>query len=267
MAGLSIRPKARHGEERDSDSFVLIPPESYLNAVRKTLRIIDLDPCSSSKAQQMIDALGWYRAEDAMASLAEPWTGKVFLHTHWHHRVARSQVQKLLRDYLADRVDAAIILAFKYDLLRCEPLLLSFPFLLHYRRMPHWRWMGDVRGLERINPSFNSFTLFLPHKDGRHFDDERIAVFSESFAMFGRTIIAEDLGDDWQQQALLATQRMPTKPVLTVSSIDRYSQLPDNFGVPQQQQEVPAVDWTHPDFDYGEQDDDEDDDEEAQADA
>lgn len=229
MPRLKIRKPAASEKPDASNSLVLIPPQTYITAVRKTLRIIDLDPCSSDKAQQLIDALGWYRAEDANAALAEQWQGKVFLHPHWLNKIARYQLQKLLRDYLADRVDAAIIHISRHDWLRAEPLLLSFPFIIHYQRMPMWRWVEEKEGLERFNPTFNSYTVFLPHKNGMHFDDERIAAFVESFAMFGRTIIAEDLGDDWQQQALLATQRMGIKPVLTVSRVDRY--VPETYAL------------------------------------
>ena len=213
---------ARRAELADQEGMILIPPDNYIDAVRRTLGVIDLDPCSSNQAQRSIDAQGWYRADDAMASLAEPWSGRVFLHPHPNAAIARYQLQKLLRDYLADRVSAAIILIGKSDWLRSEPLCLSFPFLFHYRRLPHWRLNTSTDELERINPSFNSVTLYLPAKAGSHFDEDRLALFIESFSSFGRVIISEDLGDDWEADAALAAARMPIKPILTQARIDRY---------------------------------------------
>lgn len=219
-------PRPSFSELSDPDSTILIPPAHYLDAVRRTLGVIDLDPCSTTRAQIAIDAAGWYRAEEASAALAEPWAGRVFLHPHPDSTIARYQLQKLLRDYLADRVTSAIILAGKADWLRQEPLLLSFPFLLHYKRLPHWRFNRAAANLERINPSFNSVTIYLPAKHGGHFDEDRLALFCDAFSSFGRVIIAEDLGDDWQQDALLASARFPIKPILTQARLERYSATP-----------------------------------------
>jgi hypothetical protein len=79
MARLSLRAPA--GGLEDAESTILIPQASYIDAVRRTLGVIDLDPCSTAKAQTSIDALGWYRAEEASAALAEPWSGRVFIPT------------------------------------------------------------------------------------------------------------------------------------------------------------------------------------------
>lgn len=223
MPGLTVR-SPRGGA--DPDGTILIPPAHYLDAVRRVLDVIDLDPCSSEKAQGSIDAQSWYRAEDAQAALAEPWHGRVFLHPHYDNTIGRYQLQKLLRDYLADRVTAAVILIGKTDWLRCEPLLLSFPFLLHYKRLSHWRWSKEHETLERINPSFNHATLYLPAKSGPHFDEDRLARFIETFSSFGRVILAEDLGDGWEQDALLATARFPVKPILTTLRLERYNARP-----------------------------------------
>jgi len=218
----AITSPVRRAQLSDPDGTILIPPEDYLTAVRKVLGVIDLDPCSTARCQLSVDAQSWYKAEDAAAALAEPWSGKVFLHPHPNSTVARYQIQKLLRDYLADRIHSAVLLGGKVDWLRTEPLLLSFPWLLHYRRLPHWRWNHDEQKLLRLNPSFSHFSLYLPARNGHHFDEERLARFIETFSNYGRVILAEDFGDDWEQSAMLATRRMPIKPVLTQSRLNRY---------------------------------------------
>lgn len=240
MPQLSIRSRRREILP-DPETTILIPPVHYLDAVRRVLGIIDLDPCSTSHAQQMIDAQGWYKAEDATAALAEPWNGRVFLHPHPDNSVARFQLQKLLRDYLADRVTAALILTGRSDWLRCEPLLLSFPFLIHYKRLFHWRWNRSADALERISPSNNHITLYLPPKRGGHFDDSAIARFCETFSPFGRPILAEDLGDGWEQDALLATARAPIKPLLTSVRLDRYNDRPGAAARVLYQDHLPAT--------------------------
>lgn len=225
MPGLTLR-SARRSDLPDPEGTILIPPTHYLDAVRRVLGIIDLDPCSTPIAQQAIDAQSWYRAEDATAALAEPWAGRVFLHPHPSNSIARYQLQKLLRDYLADRVTSAIILTGRTDWLRCEPLLLSFPFLLHYKRLFHWRWNRQTEQLERLNPSNNFATIYLPAKAGGHFDEEKLRRFCETFSPFGRVILAEDMGDSWEQDAMLATARFPIKPLLTSVRLDRYHERP-----------------------------------------
>ena len=218
----AITSPARRAHLEDPDGTILIPPEDYLIAVRQVLGVIDLDPCSSARAQLSIDAQGWYKAEDAAAALAEPWSGRVFLHPHPNSTVARYQIQKLLRDYLAGRIEAAVLLAGKVDWLRTEPLLLSFPWCMHYRRLSHWRWDSATAKLTRLNPSFTHFSLYLPKRNGHHFDDDKLAAFLEHFSSYGRVVLAEDFGDDWEQSAMLATRRMPIKPVLTQTRLSRY---------------------------------------------
>lgn len=206
----------------DLESTVLIPPEDYLTRVRALLGTIDLDPCSTARAQRSIEAMGWFRADQAQAALAEPWSGRVFLHPHPNPSIARYQVQKLLRDYLADRVSAGVLLVNRTDMLRSEPLLLSFPFLLHYRRLPYWRYDRQSDRNISHSPSFNSFTSYLPAKDGHCFNEEKLTQCVQLFSPYGRVILTEDFGENWEQQALLASARMATRPVLPLVTIERY---------------------------------------------
>ena len=103
---------------------------------------------------------------------------------------------------------------------------MSFPFLFHYRRLIHWRFHTPTQELIRLNPSFNSVSIYLPAKraGGTHFCEDALSRFLKHFSPFGRVILAEDLGEDWEQHALLAARRMPVQPVLTTSSIDRWNQ-------------------------------------------
>ena len=223
---LAIR-GARAAHVQDADSTILVPTSSYIDAVLAVLGRIDLDPCSSPKAQAIIRAQGWFRADRAQAALAEAWSGKVFLHPHPNARIGRFLVQKLVRDYLADRVSEAIILGNRIDLLRSEPLLLSFPFILHIQRLPHWRWDSAEEKLVTHSPSFNSVSHYLPAKDGSRFDEAGLQRFHAAFSKYGRFVLAEDFdGDDWQQQALQSSWRMHVPPVLTATALNRHGDEP-----------------------------------------
>jgi hypothetical protein len=204
---------------------VLIPPSSYIRAVRQVLGNIDLDPCSSPRAQVAVEANGWYQAEGASAALAEPWSGRVFLHPHANRRTARFQVQKLLRDWLTHRVTAAIILAPGIEWLRLEPLLLSMPFVPHVQRLHHWRWLEETNELERMWPSWNPTTIALPARETAnpaHFDAEWLLRFNAGFRRYGRVVLAEAADNDWQQDVARASFRSFIKPVLTHGKIDRH---------------------------------------------
>jgi hypothetical protein len=213
---------ARKRELDDPLTAILVPPVDYMNAVRRSLGVIDLDPCSTRVAQNIIDAQGFYPADQAEAALSEPWAGRVFLHPHPNSTVGRYQLQKVLRHYLSDQIESAIILTGKIEWLRQEPILLSFPYLIHYKRWIYWRWNNEKQALGKLSPSFSSATIFLPPKNGSHFDEDALSRFIDAFRSYGRIVIAEDLGDEWQQDALTAFMRSPIKPVLTETRIERY---------------------------------------------
>lgn len=217
--------RRRRSHLDDPDGTVLIPPEPYLNAVRATLGAIDLDPCSTAKAQTFVNAIGWYRAEEAEAALNESWTGRVFLHPHPDAVIARYQIRKLIRDYLADRVTQAVLLANRFDWLRQEPLLLSLPFALHYKRLAYNRYITDSGAIQRVNPSSPSLTVYFPAKTGgTHISDDALDAFIANFSTYGRVILAEDLGDDWEPHAAKAAARCSLQPLLTKPRVDRYGE-------------------------------------------
>lgn len=85
-------------------------PACIIEAARTTLDAIDLDPASSTVAQQVVQATRYYtRTEDG---LRQPWRGRVWLNppfddpTPW--------IDKLLSHYVAHEVQAALLL------LRCD---------------------------------------------------------------------------------------------------------------------------------------------------
>lgn len=214
--------QSKHLQIVDSDAAILIPDANYIQATRSQLRDIDLDPCSSPKAQAAIAAQRWVDASQARGALAEIWDGRVFLHPHPSQVVARLQVQKLLRDYLAGRISCAVVLSDHPDLLRTEPLLLSFPFVIHLKRCRYWRWLPEQQILEPFFPSRYSVTHYLPRRDtSTFFCDQDIDGFRQRFSAWGRPVLTEDFGDDWQQDALRLSHRWRLPPLLTTSRLNR----------------------------------------------
>lgn len=199
---------------------MLIPPMVYVDAVRKVLAAIDLDPCSTEAAQTIIDATAWYPAANARAAMLEAWFGRVFLQPHPNSKLARLQVQKLLRDYLCDRVPAAILHLRNLELLRVEPLLLSFPICLHYRRMPMQRWNTDLQVMQRFAPPFPSLTIYLPQRHQVEIDADCLERFAANFHPFGRPILAETLHPDWESDAVPATSNFRPRPILPRAPLD-----------------------------------------------
>lgn len=199
------------------DTQILVPRQGYLTAVRHALGgTIDMDLCSSHRRQSLVDAASFYPADQVEASLAEPWYGDVFLQPFPSNKLGRRQLRKLLIDYLSDRVTSALILVLSAELHRHEPLLFSFPFCIHYRRLSLLRW-SDLNSCWTTNRSSTPATSFyLPAKAGIVVNEERLQQFTRSFRPMGRIIIGEEIEDyDWQRDCYVATAQARVKPLLT----------------------------------------------------
>lgn len=204
----------------DPEKNFLIPSRNYLDAVTGLLGP-DLDICSTPRAQLHIRAQSWFDVRDAASSLAAPWFGKLYAPLHPNSKVARAQLVKLLKDYLSERVDEAIILLRNFEIVRLEPQLFSFPLCFHYSRMPHSRWSDQLQCYERLWPSFSSTTIYLPARSGALIDERRLLRFTTLFRQFGRPILPENLIEDWERDAIIATAGARPHPLLLSRSAER----------------------------------------------
>lgn len=82
-------------------------PKKYLDAARKVLGNIDLDPASSAAANRIVKAKKYYTADDD--SLNTTWNGSVWLNPPYG-RLAGNFARKLVVEHEAGNVKAAIIL-------------------------------------------------------------------------------------------------------------------------------------------------------------
>ena len=84
------------------------PPE-YIAAARRTFGgTIDLDPASSKIANKVVKATKFYTAEND--GLTKKWAGKVWMNPPYAQPLVQEFCTKLLEEYCAERVEAAIVL-------------------------------------------------------------------------------------------------------------------------------------------------------------
>jgi hypothetical protein len=83
-------------------------PPKYIEAARKVLGQIDIDPASYKLAQKWIKAGQYFTAEDD--GLEQEWKGRVFLNPPYHHGLLAKFIDKLLAEIAAGRTTSAILL-------------------------------------------------------------------------------------------------------------------------------------------------------------
>jgi phage N-6-adenine-methyltransferase len=89
----------------DHESYT---PARIIEAVRKAMGSIDLDPASNEGAQEIVQAAEWYGVADD--GLSREWSGNVFLNPPFEHAVIKQFINKLCDEYLADNVEQAVLL-------------------------------------------------------------------------------------------------------------------------------------------------------------
>lgn len=83
-------------------------PANYIEAARKVMGSIDLDPASSGKAQKAVQAATYYTKVDN--GLSKDWSGTVFLNPPFKAELATAFVSKLCESHAAGDVTQAILL-------------------------------------------------------------------------------------------------------------------------------------------------------------
>jgi len=87
-------------------------PDLHLQAVRDVLGVIDLDPASSAIAQNRVKATAFFSKDDD--GLARDWRGRIFLNPPYAQPHIASFVSKMVSEFRAGRVSAAIMLTHNY---------------------------------------------------------------------------------------------------------------------------------------------------------
>ena len=141
-----------------SESYEWYTPPLYVEAARRVLGGIDLDPASCARANEIIKADAYFTREDD--GLAHPWPGRVFLNPPYSG-LAGPFTAKLLAEYEARRTTAAIVLvsAHMTETAWFAPL---WDYLLCFtdHRIPFWTpGTGPQTG-----PTHGSVFVYLGHQ-------------------------------------------------------------------------------------------------------
>lgn len=82
-------------------------PRKFLDAARRVLGAIDLDPASSAEANETVQASIFYTEDDD--GLKQPWKGRVWLNPPYGGQ-ARGFIERLIREYEVGNVSAGLAL-------------------------------------------------------------------------------------------------------------------------------------------------------------
>jgi ParB family chromosome partitioning protein len=83
-------------------------PKEYIEAARKALGRIDLDPASSAIAQKTVKAESFYSKDDD--GLTKAWTGRVWLNPPYSQPAVQLFIEKLVAEVQAQHVTEALLL-------------------------------------------------------------------------------------------------------------------------------------------------------------
>jgi len=119
------------------------PPE-IIEAARRVLGEIDLDPASSEAANVVVKAKRIYTQEDS--GLLHPWTGRVWLNPPYSAGLVREFVGKLGREYDSGNVRAAIVLVNNATETQWFRMLVEIASAICFPtgRIKYWRMEGSM---------------------------------------------------------------------------------------------------------------------------
>jgi hypothetical protein len=159
----------------------------YIEAVRKVLGGIDLDPASCDAAQDVVNAKQYFTKEDD--GLKQEWRGRVWMNPPYSRGLINLFTDKLLKEYASGNVTAAIMLV-SGRTSNCswfKPLY-DFPMVVAFERV--YRRPG--RPLTE-QPNAVPYFVFLGH------GWEAINKFVGVFEPFGQ-VIKDPSDRNWEKR-------------------------------------------------------------------
>ena len=100
-----------HRAEGTGDNEWFTPPQ-YIEAARRVMGTIDLDPASNPVAQKIVGADRFYTKYDD--GLTQPWAGTVWLNPPYSQPLIGLFVERLAAEFASGRVSSAIMLTHNY---------------------------------------------------------------------------------------------------------------------------------------------------------
>lgn len=172
-------------------------PKPIIDAARKVMGAIDLDPASCELANTMVGAERFFGK--ALDGLAQDWQGRVFCNPPGGRRGNKSLPvlfwEKLTTEWLEGRVEQAIFLAFSLEFLqtgqRSSVSPMSVPFCVPSKRLKFWVPNEDGTDLvEGKHPTHANAVVYLPPGGRRWRNDlSKTLDFEDSFEQFGTVVV------------------------------------------------------------------------------
>ena len=160
-------------DDPDYDGDEWYTPAEYIEAARRIMGSIDLDPASCDEAQEVVKAAYYYTKQDD--GLAMPWFGRVWLNPPYSTPLIRQFVTKLIEEHNAGNITEAVILTNNSsDTAWFHDLLCRYPACFTRGRVQFWRADHETFGARQGQ------TLF--------YLGENITAFRNAFARFGQVV-------------------------------------------------------------------------------
>lgn len=141
------------------------PPE-ILEIARRLMGTIDLDPASCAEANQIVEATKYFTQMDD--GLLQQWHGRVWLNPPGGKTKNRSNAaiwwEKLVEEYLAERVTQALFMGFSLEILAtsqdADSWVGDFPFFIPRNRISYIAPGGQPGR----SPTHSNVLVYLPPK-------------------------------------------------------------------------------------------------------
>lgn len=150
------------------DSYEWNTPREYIEAARKLMGSIDLDPASSDEAQSVVNAKSFYTKE--IDGLSQSWFGNVWLNPPYNMPLIEQFVNHIIRDYRNNNIESAVVLTNNSTDTGWFHSLLNYPVCLTRGRIKFWS------GNETLATRQGQALFYL---------GDNIATFTDLFNNFG----------------------------------------------------------------------------------
>lgn len=90
------------------DTYEWYTPSEYIEAVRRVIGSIDLDPASCAQANEVVKAKKFYTLEDD--GLSQPWHGKIWLNPPYNMPLVELFTNRAIESYKANTIEQAVVI-------------------------------------------------------------------------------------------------------------------------------------------------------------
>jgi phage N-6-adenine-methyltransferase len=153
------------------DSYEWYTPQEYIDAARSVMGSIDLDPASTIRANEIIQAAKFYTKEQN--GLIQPWLGRVWLNPPYSMPLVEQFTGKAIDEYKTGNIGSAIILVNNATDTDWFQRLLDYPVCFPDGRVKFWTTDGPNLGARQGQAIF--------------YLGNQIELFAKIFNKFGKT--------------------------------------------------------------------------------